>query len=68
MNSMNRRDFLAAAGAAGGTGVLAGCKTGLKRGGKRPNVVFVFSDQWRASATGYAGDPNGKRCQEKVSV
>jgi arylsulfatase A-like enzyme len=26
----------------------------------RPNVVFVFADQWRASATGYAGDPNVK--------
>ncbi len=23
-----------------------------------PNVVFVFADQWRAQATGYAGDPN----------
>jgi arylsulfatase A-like enzyme len=26
----------------------------------RPNVVFVFADQWRAQATGYAGDPNVK--------
>ncbi len=24
----------------------------------RPNVLFVFADQWRAQATGYAGDPN----------
>lgn len=24
----------------------------------RPNVVFVFADQMRAAATGYAGDPN----------
>ena len=23
-----------------------------------PNVVFVFADQWRAQATGFAGDPN----------
>ena len=23
-----------------------------------PNVVFVFADQWRAQAFGYAGDPN----------
>lgn len=23
-----------------------------------PNIVFVFADQWRAQATGYAGDPN----------
>ncbi len=25
---------------------------------KRPNVILVFGDQWRAQATGYAGDPN----------
>ena len=24
----------------------------------KPNLVFVFTDQWRAQATGYAGDPN----------
>jgi len=24
----------------------------------RPNLVFVFADQWRAQATGYAGDRN----------
>jgi arylsulfatase A-like enzyme len=24
----------------------------------RPNIVYVLADQWRASATGYAGDPN----------
>ena len=27
---------------------------------KKPNVVFVFGDQWRRQATGYAGDPNVK--------
>ena len=27
---------------------------------RRPNVVFVFADQWRAQAAGYAGDPNAK--------
>lgn len=25
---------------------------------KRPNLVFVFADQWRGQAVGYAGDPN----------
>ena len=25
---------------------------------KHPNLIFVFGDQWRAQATGYAGDPN----------
>jgi arylsulfatase A-like enzyme len=26
----------------------------------RPNVLFLMADQWRAMATGYAGDPNVK--------
>jgi len=25
---------------------------------KKPNVIYVFADQWRAQATGYAGDVN----------
>jgi arylsulfatase A-like enzyme len=25
---------------------------------RRPNIVFLLADQWRAGATGYAGDPN----------
>ena len=25
-----------------------------------PNVLFILVDQWRGSATGYAGDPNVK--------
>ena len=24
----------------------------------KPNIVYVFADQWRAQATGYSGDPN----------
>ena len=24
----------------------------------QPNIVYLLADQWRASATGYAGDPN----------
>src|SRR5579862_1721296 len=24
----------------------------------RPNIVYLIADQWRAQATGYAGDPN----------
>lgn len=25
---------------------------------RKPNIVYLLADQWRASATGYAGDPN----------
>jgi arylsulfatase A-like enzyme len=27
---------------------------------RRPNIVILLADQWRAQATGYAGDPNVK--------
>ena len=27
---------------------------------KMPNVIYVFADQWRAQATGYAGDVNAR--------
>ena len=30
----------------------------IERPSERPNVIFVFADEWRAQATGYAGDPN----------
>ena len=30
---------------------------------ERPNVIFILTDQWRASAFGYAGDPNVKTPQ-----
>ncbi len=34
--------------------------TSCKKVGKpnKPNVVYILTDQWRASAFGYAGDPN----------
>lgn len=50
---MRRREFLAslAAGA-----VAAPVMAARQR--RQPNIVFVFADQWRAQATGYAGDPN----------
>jgi arylsulfatase A-like enzyme len=30
---------------------------------KKPNILFILADQWRASAFGYAGDPNVKTPQ-----
>ena len=30
---------------------------------RKPNIVYVLTDQWRAQATGYAGDPNVKTPQ-----
>ena len=42
---MTRRMFLAAA---------------LANPPRRPNIVFVLMDQWRAQAFGYTGDPNAR--------
>lgn len=25
---------------------------------KKPNIIYILTDQWRAQATGYSGDPN----------
>jgi len=57
---MNRRSFMRQS--AFGLGVLAAGstlqKSGCAKATERPNLVFVFGDQWRGQATGYAGDPN----------
>lgn len=48
----NRREFISAAGA------LALDSKLNRTERRRPNVVYVIADEWRAQATGYAGDPN----------
>ena len=66
---MDRRRFLKSVGAGAAAGALGGCvgAEDLDREGKaltgtpaeaatRPNVIIVFGDQWRAQATGYAGN------------
>ena len=37
---------------------LPGCRSTNET--KKPNVIFILTDQWRADALGYAGDPNVK--------
>jgi len=47
-------------------GLLGGCdsdtanttSTAVRKEARKPNIVFVLTDQWRAQATGYSGDPN----------
>ena len=51
--SLERRAFLRAAGAA-----LAGARSIPGQRPRRPNVLFVLADEWRAQATGYNGDVN----------
>jgi len=55
--AFNRRELLKA----GAASVLAGVPIlAEERAQRKPNVVLVFADQWRAQATGYAGDPNAR--------
>jgi arylsulfatase A-like enzyme len=59
--SLTRRNFLKKAGATAGllgAPGLLGCATTPRKRTDKPNLVYVFADQWRAHATGYAGDPN----------
>jgi arylsulfatase A-like enzyme len=37
---------------------LAGCATSPAVNARRPNILILLPDQWRAQAFGYAGDPN----------
>lgn len=57
--TMDRRNFLRTA-AAGLAAASAAPAATAQIGAKPPNVVYVFADQWRADALGYAGDPNVK--------
>ena len=58
---MTRRKLLETTGLAA-AGAMAGPALSRRAGAdeppQKPNVVFVFADQWRAQATGYAGDTN----------
>ena len=35
----------------------------LKCGAAQPNILYILTDQWRATAFGFAGDPNVKTPQ-----
>ncbi|HKA02413.1 MAG TPA: sulfatase-like hydrolase/transferase, partial [Candidatus Solibacter sp.] len=48
----SRRSFLKSAATLAAAPALLGQAT------RRPNVVFLLADEWRAQSTGYAGDPN----------
>ncbi|MCX5647409.1 MAG: sulfatase [Phycisphaerae bacterium] len=53
---MKRRDLLKSAGLGAASLVLG--VPGMRAAGpaQKPNLVYVFADQWRAEATGYAGN------------
>jgi hypothetical protein len=51
--NLDRRQFLQSAGAA-----IAAAPALLGQRPRRPNVLVVLADEWRAQATGYNGDRN----------
>lgn len=54
--ALGRRDFLQTTGA---TALMAGLGTELRgapKPARRPNILYLFSDQWRAADHGYAGN------------
>jgi arylsulfatase A-like enzyme len=60
---MGRREFVGTTAAATALAAFGEVKAEEAAPQKRsasgkPNLVFVFADEWRAQATGYAGDPN----------
>jgi arylsulfatase A-like enzyme len=55
-----RRDFLKTTAMATGALALTGTLRATAAAEQRPNILYIFADQWRGSATGYAGDPNVK--------
>ena len=61
---ISRREFLERGVYAGTALSLAasGCSPGMRTGRKtgKPDIIIVLTDQWRAQATGYGGDPNVK--------
>ena len=55
---LSRRELLAQAIAVASVGPMTFASGGTMI--KRPNVLFILTDQWRGPAFGYAGDPNVK--------
>ena len=61
MNSNSLKIGTLSALAVMGISAAWGAPKAQKQGkGGKPNVLFIFGDQWRAQATGYNGDPNAR--------
>ncbi|MFC1606733.1 sulfatase [Candidatus Latescibacterota bacterium] len=62
-NQISRRDFIQTMSAGVASCALATDRVESslrerKAVSRRPNLVYILTDQWRAQATGYADDPN----------
>ena len=59
MNKISRRKFIKQTGLTTGSFLLGSSLITCSKP-KRPNVVFVFADQWRAESMGFAGNMDVK--------
>jgi arylsulfatase A-like enzyme len=57
---MQRREFLKGSAATISMASITRAQTPLAAPARKPNVVFFLTDEWRAQALRYAGDPNAK--------
>jgi arylsulfatase A-like enzyme len=53
ITTLDRRQFLA-----GGAAAISGAPALVGQQARRPNVLIVLADEWRAQSTGYNGDRN----------
>ena len=59
--SMKRRDFINVSAATAATAMTGSLLHSCKHAdSNKPNIIYILTDQWRASAFGYTGDPNVK--------
>ncbi|MHC4497437.1 MAG: sulfatase-like hydrolase/transferase, partial [Planctomycetota bacterium] len=65
--TIKRREFLRTAGLGAaslflgsGLGASSHAQALAAKSVRKPNLVFIFADQWRAQATGYAGNTDVK--------
>ena len=57
-NGMPRRDFIRNSALVAAAVSFSPFGSISSPGAKRPNILYILADQWRASAFGYTGDPN----------
>src|SRR5688572_26713319 len=55
---ISRRQFVQSSAAAFAAMALPKLGFGQTPAKQWPNILFILTDQWRATAFGYAGDPN----------
>lgn len=58
--NIDRRTFIKNTAFGAAAFSLLNCRCLYASSAEKPNILYILTDQWRASAMGYAGDPNVK--------